>query len=346
MANHAFRRRTTGQCPTFQPRSFALPYAPSLKRELSLTGATPRLSSGKCRVINTPPTVTIHPKLLLLTGGGSTVIGVYQGATGVGGGILTIKMLTCLPGLGLTHLQAIANLSIACAPSGVSAAWVWLQDGFCDCAAAVCVSGCGFLGVIIGMNFARSSSDAALQLTFAAALCCVLAPLSLYRATKERNQDIEGIAPQAAIAKNYFSMKTVIDDFCCLVLEQPLVAVRHCVVGAVVGFFSGALAVGDTPLLIAYFAGFGATQKEAIGTATVAVVPTYILASLLHLRRGNAHMALAPVMMLTMSAGGALGAKYSILSLTDSELQIAFAVFVFLIGGQTCFAALSKMGKF
>jgi len=132
--------------------------------------------------------------------------------------------------------------------------------------------------------------------------------------------------------------------------ERPLVAVRHCLVGAAVGVLAGALAIGDAPVMIAYLAQAGFSQKEAIGTTMAALVPMYVLASAMHVAKGNTVNALLPVMAIGCGVGSACGARFSSHSLQEEHLKLCFAAFVLVLGvltgrGAIASGALGRFGR-
>jgi len=273
--------------------------------------------NGASRHFATSPMARdLSPKKYAIAGSAFLGAGGIYGMTGVLGGVLGIKALTGLPGLRLTHLQATGNTTGALMTSTLSNAIVWFQEGHCDVVAAACLGGCGLSGVVLGIKAASCLPDRVLRIGFAMLLCGVLAPMSLSKVISESAPPrSESEASLAHACK-----------------ERQLTALRHCAIGACVGILTGALAVGDTPLIIAYLTASGWSQKEAIGTAFVATVPTNILAFAIHLMKGNAGMVLAPFLMFFMSLGAALGAHYASASLSDEQVQWLFAGCVMVIG--------------
>lgn len=266
---------------------------------------------------------------IALAGGSFLFAGFIGGATGVGHGILSITALAQLPGLRYTQLQAVGSAASPFALCSFSSGLMWLRDGLCDIPVAVCLGSTGLLGVVIGVSFATNVPDTILKLAFAGVLCFVMAPISIHSAFFKEVQTSEESSKPLHVCD---SLNDAILACRLFWQDHQATAIRHCTVGLLVGILTGAFAIGDTPVLIAYLSAFGYTQKEAIGTAIVTTIPTMAYAAGLHFVRGSGIAALVPVLSIAMFAGGAIGAKVSSSALTDEQLQLLFSFFVFSIG--------------
>lgn len=276
-----------------------------------------------------------------LAGGSFLFAGFIGGATGVGHGILSITSLSQLPGLRYTQLQAVATSATPFTLCGISSGLMWLRDGLCDVPVALCLGSSGLLGVVIGVSFATNVPDTILKLAFAGVLCFIMAPISIHSAIFKESPASEHVS-----SKPVHVCESVGDAIASTRLfwqENSVLAARHCGLGLLVGTLTGAFAIGDTPVLIAYLTASGYTQKEAIGTAIVSTTPTMAYAAGLYLMRGSGVAVLIPVLSLAMFIGGAIGAKVSSLTLTDEQLQLLFSFFVFSIGTVTGYDALRAL---
>jgi len=258
--------------------------------------------------------------------------GFVLGAAGVGAGIILITGLANIPQIGLTQLAAIGTscpAQLFCtATSGI--AWVLLGDA--DFGAAACLGLPGLGGTVLGLHLATKFNDGVLRLCFGGILL-VLGVVTLRRALM--GGDVSE-PPPIAVAGDFSQILDQLwqkaNDDCARALEQPLLAVLHCIVGSFVGILAGMLATGDTPMIIAYMTSLNYTQKQAIGTALMATFPMYILVTFMHVRKGNVTWAVVPVSIAGMTVCGVVGAHFSSKDLSDFQLQLGFAVFLVCIG--------------
>lgn len=274
------------------------------------------------------------------------LIGCFYGATGVGGGILGILALTSLPGFEMSQLQATAYTMGACIPSGGLAFIFWYKEGCVDTLSAACVTVFALAGTAVGARIAGRLPDPILKVMFAFILCFVLSPVSAYRvlncAYKAMSSSFIELAAMTLEEENTPPSPpmstcgaTNQEPFLDRLRAEPFVAMCHCLVGVIVGFAKGAVGIGDTPLLIAYFVSMGMAQKEAVGTALATTLPTGALVYGTYLARGSVNMLVAPILALAMAVGSGIGARYSSAALSDWQMQGAFSIFVFASGYST-----------
>eukprot|EP00931_Biecheleriopsis_adriatica_P008601 TRINITY_DN109755_c0_g1_i1.p1 TRINITY_DN109755_c0_g1~~TRINITY_DN109755_c0_g1_i1.p1 ORF type:complete len:239 (+),score=26.42 TRINITY_DN109755_c0_g1_i1:46-717(+) len=206
------------------------------------------------------------------------------------------------------------------------AAWfsgvTWLRGGFCDRSLTACLALGGLPGVIVGSYVARGVSGPVLKLIFACVLCLVMLPITLYREFMSSKQ-----------GANRSCREDV--DVTVRLLRRPSMLLRHGIVGAIAGFLTGVIGVGDVPIMISYLTSSGISQKVAIGTVTMASALTLSLSAALQLSAGHAVVSLVPVVVAGMSIGSVLGAKMSMAKISDRQLQVAFAAFVLFLGAST-----------
>jgi uncharacterized membrane protein YfcA len=221
------------------------------------------------------------------------------------------------------------------------------MEGTCDVAAAVCFSTCGIGGTILGLRLARHVPDSLLKLGFAGVLCCLIAPIagwSALRASPDEAPVKSSEAHCSTATRDAGSEFKVIDKVISDVqraANNPSLTLRHCFVGACVGVLTGAVACGETPVMIAYLTASGYTQKEAIGTALLGCTATTTVCLATHVAHGTAILPLLPITILCMGAGGWLGAKLSSHTISDEQLKLGFASFVLGLGFWTGKAALT-----
>jgi len=272
------------------------------------------------------------------------VAGFSMGSLGFGAGMLSINGMVYVPGLRMNQLEAVANSLAGQSLSAMSAGGQWLRSGHCDLTVAACLGLCGLLGVACGAQLAQGLSDAALRLLSAGMMCLVLCPLALRQLYMSRSRPP---APHAAsddgdprdrgeAESGTFQRKELPSG---LRLAELKAILQHCAVGCAVGVVTSTIGVGDTPLLMAYMSSLGFRQRTVIGTVTVAQAPTLAGSALLHLLSGHAMPSVGVAVAAGMSIGATCGARVSAGSrVDDSVLQLAFAAFVFTMGGATAWA--------
>jgi uncharacterized membrane protein YfcA len=178
-------------------------------------------------------------------------------------------------------------------------------------------------------------------------MCLVLCPLALRQLYMSRSRPP---APPAAGGDGGFGDRHDVEGGISqrrrleklpsgLRLAELQAILRHCAVGGAVGVVTSTIGIGDTPLLMAYMSSLGFRQRTIIGTVTVAQAPTLACSALLHLLAGHSMPSVGVAVAAGMSIGAACGARVSAGSrVDDSVLQMAFAAFVFTMGGATAWA--------
>jgi len=116
-------------------------------------------------------------------------------------------------------------------------------------------------------------------------------------------------------------------------------------IGVLSGVLAGLFGVGGgvviVPALI-YWAGF--SQHEATGTSLAVLLPPIGLgAALEYYRQGNVNVYAAIILAITMFAGSWLGAVAAG-KIAGPYLRLAFAVFVWCLGGYLIYGACRRLG--
>eukprot|EP00811_Abedinium_folium_P036780 NODE_9457_length_1423_cov_9.991512.p1 GENE.NODE_9457_length_1423_cov_9.991512~~NODE_9457_length_1423_cov_9.991512.p1 ORF type:complete len:379 (+),score=96.57 NODE_9457_length_1423_cov_9.991512:111-1247(+) len=281
--------------------------------------------------------------------------GTVFGAAGIGSAIILISGMANIRALGFSQVSAAATSCPGRVISCITSGSTWLLEGCVDFAAVALFSATILPSLVIGLKLAMRVPDVLLRLIFGGVIFS-LGPVMGYRLfgtylQKQQHQllPVEGAASAAAgsvaaPAKGIASdakecwgelwdriwQKAVSDVD--KQSERPAQAASHLAFGVLVGLVVGLIGAGDTPLLIAYMIANGYTQKEAIGTATVSVMPAFVLITVLHFSSGNICWPTAVVTLVTSGLFASLAAKYSSENLSDETLQISFTVFVFVLG--------------
>lgn len=101
--------------------------------------------------------------------------------------------------------------------------------------------------------------------------------------------------------------------------------------GLFAGLLASALGIGGGIIFVpAFVAFFGFTQLEAQGTSLAIIVPTAIIATIGHTRRGRVNWPVAIIAGVTGIGGALLGAEAAY-ALDEKTLQRIFAVLLFVL---------------
>jgi len=329
------------------------------KREMQ-SPYTTAMRATIIRLENTPCSKPSQIALATCCGCGA---GFVLGATGVGAGIVLITSLTQMPHLAVPQLLATGTASGALASCYSTGAATWLQAGHGNLAVAGMLAASGIPGVLLGGKFAGRVPDAWLKLVFAGTMCGIVVPTSLYSAwaayEKEspasQRVDLSEQQDEAIIGNECEDAGAHVDSLTCQSLwdklaqeaealsHTPLVVGRHCCVGLVVGFLTGAVAIGDTPLMIAYLGLCGHAQRDNVATALLAASPLAAIACISHLLRGNCIPIVFPILIFATGLGSYWGAQCSINTFSDWQLRGMYTVAVGMLGLRIGHGALASI---
>eukprot|EP00762_Andalucia_godoyi_P003773 ANDGO_08603.mRNA.1 permease len=106
--------------------------------------------------------------------------------------------------------------------------------------------------------------------------------------------------------------------------------------GAVAGFLSGAIGVGGGLMMTAVLSVHErASQKQAVGSSLAAMLPTALIGSVVHFRRGNVALGMLPGIFAGTVVGSAVGSKFAVNRLSDYEQKAIFGGTMLLLGART-----------
>lgn len=221
--------------------------------------------------------------------------GFLGGLLGVGGGVITIPLMTGISKL--TQHQAHATSLVAIAFSATVSSATYLARGHADWKASLLLAPTAIITARFGALFCHSLPEARLKRTFGIFL--IFASLLL-------------------VTKDYVPTF----HFTFSLWEKLLV---YCLIGCATGFLSGMVGVGGGAIMVpsmVILAGMG--QQLAQGTSLLAMVPVSISGALTHYRLGNVRTDIMGGLAIGSFAGAYIGATLAAL-MPEMLLRIFFA---------------------
>ena len=221
--------------------------------------------------------------------------GFLGGLLGVGGGVVTIPLLTGISKL--TQLQAHATSLVAIAFSATVGSLTYLARGHADWRASLLLASSAIFTARLGARFAHSLPEVKLKKSFGIFL--VFASLLLV---------VKDYLPVFHFAFSFWAMLVV-----------------FLLVGAATGFLSGMAGVGGGAIMVpAMVIIAGMSQQLAQGTSLLAMVPVAMSGAMTHYRLGNVRTDIMGGLVIGSFAGGYLGATLAA-TLPEMTLRVCFA---------------------
>ena len=182
--------------------------------------------------------------------------GLLSGAFGVGGGIIMVPLLVGLAGM--DDRRAASTSLVAIVPASSVGVIIYLAQGQVDLVAGGIIAAGAVVGAIIGSRLLRRISLVWLRFMFVALLVVVAARLFI-------------VAP---VRGDHLELSW-------------LVAGGYVVLGLLMGIASGLFGIGGGVIAVpALITVFGVSDLIAKGTSLLVVIPTGIVGTIAHLRRG------------------------------------------------------------
>lgn len=277
-------------------------------------------------------------RTLLSTLGIGFVSGLFSGAFGIGGGIITTPAIRLL--LGAPALVAVGTPLPVIFPSAITGAIGYVRKGSADVRAGLIAGLAGSLTAILGAWATRFVGGTIVLLATAALIVYTAGDMLLQGVRQPRDgsevveqHDVAGLGDEAVQEPRPTAPEQ---------LHHPAASTAKLVViGAVTGLYAGFLGLGGgfilVPMLTRWL-GFGI--KRAIGTSLVAIAVVAIPATATHALLGHIDWRIAAVLAVAVVPGAWLGARLT-LGAADRSIRLAFAALLIVVG---VVLAVSELG--
>ncbi|MGA1837424.1 sulfite exporter TauE/SafE family protein [Herbiconiux sp. 11R-BC] len=228
------------------------------------------------------------------------VAGFLSGLFGVGGGVVIVPALTLLLGYG--HRAASGTSLFAIAPSSLAGAISYGVRGDVDLTAAVLIAAGSVLGTQLGVALLHRISARTLSFVFASFVACTL--VSLWVVVPTRTGEIT---------------------------LDLLTGVALVLIGVVAGALSGLVGVGGGVVIVPGLQVLlAAGDLVAKGTSLATMVPTSLLGTLGHLRRGSVDLRAGLVVGVAAAAVAPLGTVLAG-AIDPGVSRVLFSAFLVLV---------------
>jgi uncharacterized protein len=251
------------------------------------------------------------------------VSGLFSGAFGIGGGIVTTPAIRLI--LGAPALVAVGTPLPVILPSAITGGYTYFRRGSVDLRAGVVLGLSGALTAVLGAWLTRFAGGKVVLLATAA--------LVLYTAF---DMVLQSFAPPnaAALSENP-------DDAAVVGTGGRAATGRLVIIGAVTGLYAGFLGLGGGFILVPMLTRWMRFEiKLAIGTSLIAIGILAVPGTITHALLGHVDWGIAFVLALGVVPGAWLGARIS-LGAADRTIRLAFAAMLVVVGG---WLALSELG--
>ncbi|WP_241979978.1 sulfite exporter TauE/SafE family protein [Cryobacterium glaciale] len=235
--------------------------------------------------------------------------GLLSGAFGVGGGIIMVPLLI---GLARMDERSAASTSlVAIIPASSVGVVTYLIQGHVDLVAGAIIAGGAVVGAVIGSRLLHRIPLTWLRWMFIALILIVAARLLLVPPI--RGSDLE---------------------------LTWYVAIGYVALGLVMGIASGLFGIGGGVIAVpALIAVFGVSDLIAKGTSLLVVIPTGIVGTVAHLRRGLVDVRAGLVVGVAATAASAPGVALA-LAIPPQLSGVLFAVLLLLAAMQLIIKAI------
>ena len=250
------------------------------------------------------------------------VSGVFSGAFGIGGGIITTPAIRLI--LGAPALVAVGTPLAVILPTALTGALTYARNGVADIRAGVTCGIGGSLAAVLGAWSTKLVGGDVVLLATAALILYAAGDMALQAYRPPRGSD----SPSTAEAPLTPSATPV--TAAAPAPRAPLIPLL--VIGTAAGLYSGFLGLGGgfalVPLMTRWL---HFDVKRAIATSLVAVTILSIPGTITHAVLGNVDWAIAFALSLGVVPGAILGARITLGS-TDRAVRIAFATLLVIVG--------------
>jgi len=249
------------------------------------------------------------------------VSGIFSGAFGIGGGIITTPAIRLI--LGAPALVAVGTPLPVILPSAITGAVSYARRGSADARAGVMLGLSGALTAVLGAWLTEFAGGRAVLLATAA--------LVIYTAA---DMVLQVYAPPAApVASSGEGAEAE-------AVRRPATA-AIVAIGAVTGLYAGFLGLGGGFILVPMLTRWVRFDiKRAIGTSLFAIAILSIPGTVTHSLLGHIDWGIALVLTVGVVPGALLGARIS-LGAADRNIRIAFAVMLLVVGA---WLAINELG--
>ena len=254
------------------------------------------------------------------------VSGLFSGAFGIGGGIITTPAIRLI--LGAPALVAVGTPLPVILPAAITGAYGYLRRGSADLRAGIVLGLSGALTAVLGAWLTQFAGGKVVLLATAA--------LVLYTAV---DMVLQAFAPASAAS-------VAEDPASASASESRAPEARPSTgwlvaIGAVTGLYAGFLGLGGGFILVPMLTRWMRFDiKLAIGTSLIAIAILAVPGTITHALLGHVDWAIALVLMLGVVPGAWLGARIS-LRAADRTIRLGFAALLVVVGG---WLAISELG--
>lgn len=234
--------------------------------------------------------------------------GLFSGAFGVGGGVISTPLLIML--LGVEPHVAVGTTLAMIIPTAVSGAYSYTQKNLFSLRLALATGAPAFLCTIASSYLERSVSGKILVYCLAALMFLV------------------GIDFAAGIGKKLRKSGEEIAVVPHLTREELL---RATIVGAFAGFLSGFLGIGGGFILIPLYCYLFRTPiKVAFGTSLLVVAAVSLPGAIIHSTFGHVDLPMTLALLVGSIPGAKIGSHYSTRA-ADDMLRVVFGVILIVL---------------
>jgi len=260
------------------------------------------------------------------------VSGLFSGAFGIGGGIITTPAIRLI--LGAPALVAVGTPLPVIIPSAITGAYRYLKSDSADLRAGVVMGLSGALTAVLGAWLTQFVGGSVVLLATAA--------LVLYTAV---DMVVQAYAPpkiRVGAENRAVEAGGEVDSRLSTTGRLPLS--RLMLVGALTGLYAGFLGLGGgfilVPMLTRWM-GFGI--KRAIGTSLITIGILAVPGTIAHALLGHIDWTIALILTLGVVPGAWIGARLS-LGAADRTIRVSFAAMLVVVGGWLALSELSLLG--
>jgi hypothetical protein len=235
--------------------------------------------------------------------------GLLSGAFGVGGGIIMVPLLIALARM--NERQAASTSLVAIIPASSVGVITYLVQGHVDLIAGMIIATGAVIGAVIGSRLLHRIPLTWLRWMFIALLLVIAARLLLVAPI--RGEDLE---------------------------LTWYVGIGYVALGLIMGIASGLFGIGGGVIAVpGLIAVFGVSDLIAKGTSLLVVIPTGIVGTLAHLRRGGVDVPAGIVVGVAATAASAPGVALALV-IPPKLSGILFAVLLLLAAIQLIITAI------
>lgn len=253
------------------------------------------------------------------------VSGLFSGAFGIGGGIVTTPAIRLI--LGAPALVAVGTPLPVILPSAITGAYSYLRRGSADLSGGVMLGLSGVLTAVLGALLTQFAGGRVVLLATAALILYTAVDMVFQAYAPPRSASLAE-SPAGSPAESPAR-------------ESPPARGRLVVIGAVTGMYAGFLGLGGGFILVPMLTRWMRFDiKRAIGTSLIAIGILAVPGTITHALLGHVDWAIAFVLVLGVVPGALLGARISLGS-ADQTIRLSFAAMLVVVGG---WLAVSELG--